>query len=388
MNSYLLIASEAGTTFGIIIIVFLAILFFLWISGALEKIKEAIEFAIYKAEQKEKDKDEKEKIALEKAKKEKKKAQIKTWLSEGYHFHNLNTKQLCKNLINKLGEEKFYESDMIILQTVLLLYPNLQILYPDFKAIRYYIAEKTIIQTFVSTIMEKEGISETEENLIRCYSTIKNTILSILSSHIKEEFELSGGDTISEYLSNKCIVQDDSTNIFKLSIYIKVNGKNDSSVMELFNQLKEKIQERIELSEKNKIKEELLNGQSNENTVQMTTNLDDIDFMTGVEFEKFLGEKFKSFGDKVEYTKASGDQGIDLIITKNSRKTGVQAKCYSQKVSNGAIQEAVAGKAYYNLDRVIVITNNYFTPSAKELAASNNVILWDRDVLKEKFFNE
>ena len=101
-----------------------------------------------------------------------------------------------------------------------------------------------------------------------------------------------------------------------------------------------------------------------------------------------MGENFKSLGYKVEYTKASGDQGIDLILTKNNQKTGVQAKCYSQKVSNSAVQEAVAGKSYYHLDRVIVITNNYFTQGAKELASSNNVILWDRDVLKEKFFNE
>ena len=49
-----------------------------------------------------------------------------------------------------------------------------------------------------------------------------------------------------------------------------------------------------------------------------------------------------------------------------------------------AIQEAFAGKNYYNCDKVMVITNNYFTSSAIELAKINNVVLWDRNILKEK----
>lgn len=36
------------------------------------------------------------------------------------------------------------------------------------------------------------------------------------------------------------------------------------------------------------------------------------------------------------------------------------------------------------IDKGIVVTNNYFTASATELAKSNNVILWDRDMLKRK----
>ena len=53
-------------------------------------------------------------------------------------------------------------------------------------------------------------------------------------------------------------------------------------------------------------------------------------------------------------------------------------------VGNSAVQEAVAGKRYYNCDKIIVITNNYFTTSAITLAKVNNVILWDREILKDK----
>jgi len=49
-----------------------------------------------------------------------------------------------------------------------------------------------------------------------------------------------------------------------------------------------------------------------------------------------------------------------------------------------AIQEAVAGMNHYRLDKAIVITNNFFTTSARQLAQSNSIILWDRAILKEK----
>ena len=89
-------------------------------------------------------------------------------------------------------------------------------------------------------------------------------------------------------------------------------------------------------------------------------------------------------GYESEVTQSSGDQGIDVIAQKNGSKLGIQAKCYSGSVGNSAIQEAVAGLGYYNLDKAIVVTNSYFTDSAIKLAEANGVVLWDRNILKEK----
>ncbi len=114
------------------------------------------------------------------------------------------------------------------------------------------------------------------------------------------------------------------------------------------------------------------------------TTIEEIDLMTGQQFEHFIAELFLKMGYKTEVTQTSGDQGIDVIASKNGSKIGIQAKCYSSSVGNGAVQEAVAGRAHYKLDRVMVITNHFFTVAAKKLAQSNAVILWDRDVLKEK----
>ncbi|WP_051387302.1 restriction endonuclease [Peribacillus psychrosaccharolyticus] len=73
----------------------------------------------------------------------------------------------------------------------------------------------------------------------------------------------------------------------------------------------------------------------------------------------------------------------------NGLSLGIQVKCYSNTVSNKAV--VAAGEAHYKLVKAIVLTNNYFTDSARELSTSNGVVLWGRNILKDKirdFFNE
>lgn len=108
-----------------------------------------------------------------------------------------------------------------------------------------------------------------------------------------------------------------------------------------------------------------------------------IDRMKGDDFEDFIKEIYIILGYTVEKTKKSGDQGIDLIVKKHFRRIGIQLKRYSHTVGNSAVQEAVAGRRYYQLDKVCVLTNSTYTKSAKELAKANKVELIDRENLKE-----
>ncbi|MBR7091754.1 MAG: restriction endonuclease, partial [Clostridia bacterium] len=130
--------------------------------------------------------------------------------------------------------------------------------------------------------------------------------------------------------------------------------------------------------------EAFIQSLSDEYTAQESITIDDVDMMTGTEFEAFIKQYFERLGYTAAVTKASGDQGIDVIAEKRGIKTGIQAKCWSGAVGNAAVQEAVAGKSFYQCDKVMVITNRYFTDSAIQLAKANDVILWDRDILKEK----
>jgi len=112
--------------------------------------------------------------------------------------------------------------------------------------------------------------------------------------------------------------------------------------------------------------------------------IDDIDLMDGKEFEEYIAKLFTKMGYEAEVTKASNDQGIDVIAKKDGTSIGIQAKRYSGTVGNSAVQEAVGGKAMYKVDKVMVITNNEFTSGAKKLAQANDVVLWDRNILKDK----
>ncbi|MEK6733533.1 MAG: restriction endonuclease [Pseudomonadota bacterium] len=99
--------------------------------------------------------------------------------------------------------------------------------------------------------------------------------------------------------------------------------------------------------------------------------------LNGYEFEEYLKKLFTHIGYTVIKTPLSRDQGADLIISKDGKKTVVQAKKYEGLVSNKAVQEIVAAKNHYKAASAIVVTNSSFTKSAVELALSNNVELWD-----------
>ena len=132
-----------------------------------------------------------------------------------------------------------------------------------------------------------------------------------------------------------------------------------------------------------KLKSSIFNDIPIEKVLNRIT-IDDVDLMNGKEFEGLSAKLFTAMGYHTEITKQSGDQGLDVIATKGNSKIGIQAKCYFSSVGNSAVQEAVAGKSYYRVNKVIVVTNNFFTQSAIELAKANEVILWDRVILKEK----
>lgn len=109
-----------------------------------------------------------------------------------------------------------------------------------------------------------------------------------------------------------------------------------------------------------------------------------IDGLSGIEFEKILTDKFNELGFFAEQTKGSGDFGADIIVeTKLQSKIIIQCKRFNTKVNLKAVQEVIGAIGHYEADIGIVITNNEFLNSAKKLAKSNDVELWDRDKLSK-----
>lgn len=116
-------------------------------------------------------------------------------------------------------------------------------------------------------------------------------------------------------------------------------------------------------------------------TAKQLRDICEVDKLGGLEFEHFLAPIFEKDGYRAEVTQGSGDYGADLVLTKNHRKYVVQAKCYSSNIGVSAVQQIAAAVPYYKAHGAIVVTNQYFTKAAQNLAAVNGVRLIDRDEL-------
>ena len=111
----------------------------------------------------------------------------------------------------------------------------------------------------------------------------------------------------------------------------------------------------------------------------LTSGMADIDQMSGEEFEELLKYHFQEQGYKAQLTPKSHDYGADLVLKNGYGETiVVQAKRYGSSVGIKAIQEVIGARSYYNAQRAIVFTNNYFSNSAEQLAETSGVELYDR----------
>ncbi len=145
-----------------------------------------------------------------------------------------------------------------------------------------------------------------------------------------------------------------------------------------------KIKEEKELEELKAERDRLLKGDlsKEKNREELELSLDNI--KTGYDFENYVATLYKRLGYTIEkVTKKSGDQGADVIAIKDNYRYVIQAKYYSSHVGNAAVQEIVAAIAMYKANKGIVITNNAFTQSAKELAKANNIELVDGKKIEE-----
>jgi HJR/Mrr/RecB family endonuclease len=102
---------------------------------------------------------------------------------------------------------------------------------------------------------------------------------------------------------------------------------------------------------------------------------EEINKMSGVDFESFVRDYLTDKGAVCEMTPASGDYGADIIAKVEGRRIAIQCKRYSANVGYSAVQEVVAGKAYYKCDEAWVVTNASFTQQAIQGAKKMDVKL-------------
>lgn len=224
---------------------------------------------------------------------------------------------------------------------------------------------------------------EKKWNVADSISYLNELYFDLLFKVFIKNFSITNPDCVDKWDSIKeCYVKTFDNNLNYLPYinkYIKIKN------IESPENIEQDIQSYIEAIILNKQACEYRKIMENEEKFSKDIiSISDIDTMSGIEFEKFLERLFTKLNYEVSLTKATGDQGADLIVKKFDKLIIVQAKRYNSTVSNKAIQEAVAAIKFYNASSAMVITNNYYTKSAIKLANANNVELWDRDKLNEQ----
>lgn len=105
------------------------------------------------------------------------------------------------------------------------------------------------------------------------------------------------------------------------------------------------------------------------------------DDMDPIEYEHMCADILSENGWDARITSASGDQGVDVYAEKDGGAVVLQCKMYSSPVGNKAVQEAHAGKGFMGAAIAAVVTNSSYTESARQLAASLDVLLLHHDEL-------
>lgn len=105
--------------------------------------------------------------------------------------------------------------------------------------------------------------------------------------------------------------------------------------------------------------------------------------ISGGEFEREIAAVLEGAGFVVERVGATGDQGADVLATKDGLRFAIQCKDHGKPVGNASVQQALSAKAHYVTDYAIVCASNGFTKSAKALAATANVLLLPPHMMPE-----
>jgi len=97
--------------------------------------------------------------------------------------------------------------------------------------------------------------------------------------------------------------------------------------------------------------------------------------MTPLEYEAYCALILEKAGWNTEVTKASGDQGADVLAIRGGRLLVVQCKKHEAQIGNKAVQEVVAARQHQRAHYAAVVSTSGYTRSAHELASSTGTLL-------------
>ena len=112
-------------------------------------------------------------------------------------------------------------------------------------------------------------------------------------------------------------------------------------------------------------------------------DLSNLDNTLGREFEEFMIKLFEKLGYSTTVTNRSKEYGCDMMLQQSDYRIAVQTTRSESELTFTSVQRVLDSSRKYNSQMSIVITNNKFLSSAKNLAKIKNVVLIDRKKLLE-----
>lgn len=97
--------------------------------------------------------------------------------------------------------------------------------------------------------------------------------------------------------------------------------------------------------------------------------------MDPFDYEQYCALLLQADGWNAHVTQKSGDQGADVIASKEGCKIAIQCKLYSKSVGNDAVQQAFTARTHTGSTAAIVATNSTFTKFAYDASATTGVFL-------------
>lgn len=214
----------------------------------------------------------------------------------------------------------------------------------------------------------------------KVYSDKWDEEISVMTRQARENDEQQFMEEVSKHLPvlarkrNVLITQDDYGNVIKEK-WLKEKEYYLSKLN--YVPCSRPYYSGIDRMDQNFILEELIENHLQEHPIKSEF----ADNLSPIEYEHLCADILRQQGWEARVTQGSGDQGVDVLADRNGVMLAVQCKKYSSPVGNKAVQEVIAGVGFYGANRGAVVTNNTYTPSARALANSHNILLLHHDDL-------
>lgn len=108
-----------------------------------------------------------------------------------------------------------------------------------------------------------------------------------------------------------------------------------------------------------------------------------IDNLDHAQFREYIGALLAGRGFSLKKPDGTLDLGVDLIAEGDKTKYAVKIKRQSSPVSRTVVNDLEREKHLNSCSRAMIISNDYFTDDAAEIAISNGCELVDREKLGE-----